>query len=695
MAGCGGGGDDSASNGAYGGQGTGGSSGHGATGGGGGAAGTGGSAGTSGTGGTGQPPGTDNDNDGSKTPADCDDTNKQVHPGATEVCNGIDDNCNGQKDEGVSQAYYADNDGDSWGADDPATNVQACSPPSGYVAKAGDCNDAAWAINPDQVEIWGNGIDENCDGVADKCMVGQTSCDGNNVLTCDSSGAWGPAVSCGLLSCLNGYGCVTCTPMEASCVGNVAHRCAGDGSGWVDTECDPVVGSTCDAGTCTGPCSPDLLGRTYIGCDYYPTVTINAYIAELGGFDGFHYAVAVSNTTSDAANLTITQGAATVATATVAPGSAQVIALPWTDLRTATATTMTPSGAYRLRSTRPVTVYQFNPLEYTSAGNGSYSNDASILIPVTAWGKKYMVASRNTWLWNGFDVPGFYSVVASQDGTTVNLTPSGTGGSLRPGAGLSSNQGALTLNRGDVLQVLSGNSASDDLTGTIVEADKPIEVLAGHSCTFVPADVGYCDHLEESMFPINTLAKEYIVSPPSLPTMTQPKPFFVRVIATEPGTTAQFDPAVSGPITLANAGDYVELDASQSFQILASARVLVSQYMKGQDAGGGSGDPAMALAVTSSQFRKDYLFHSPVNYDYNYVNVIAPVGASVTLDGAPVGGFEPVSASGYAVARVLFGNTGDGNHRIVADQKVGITVYGYGQYTSYWYPGGLNLTELQ
>lgn len=675
MIGCGGG-DTSADNKA----GSGGTSGTGATG------------GTSGTGGV--TPGLDEDGDGYTTPADCDDSDPDVHPGATEVCNGIDDNCDGSIDEGVSTTYYRDADGDGYGSDDPAMRVQACTIPDGYVEVAGDCDDSAWAINPDQVEIWGNDIDEDCDGVANKCFPGEIGCDGNDVRVCEASGGWGAPTSCGSQTCLPLYGCVVCTPGESSCDGNVVHRCAPDGSGWIDYECDPLVGSTCEQGMCTGPCAPEALGRTYIGCDYYPTVTVNGHIAELGGFNNFHYSVAISNTSTTDAQITITQGAATIAATTVAASSVQVVHLPWTGLRTAAATMLVPEGAYRLRSTQPITVYQFNPLEYMVSGYGSYSNDASLLIPVTAWGSRYMVASRNTWNWNSFSVPGFYSAVASEDGTTVNLLPSATGMEIRAGAGLGTGQGTVTLNRGDVLQVLSGTSVASDLTGTVVEADKPVQVIGGHSCTFIPSNVGYCDHLEESMFPINTLADAYIVSPPSLPTLAQPKAFFVRVVAAEPAISLQFDPAVSGPVNLANLGDYVEIDANQAFQIQASGRILVAQYMKGQDAGGNSGDPAMALAVTNTQFRKDYLFHSPVNYEHNYVNIIAPDGAQVTLDGVAVTGFEPVGATGFSIARFKFANTGDGNHRIDADQRVGVSVYGYGQYTSYWYPGGLNLTEL-
>jgi len=118
--------------------------------------------------------------------------------------------------------------------------------------------------------------------------------------------------------------------------------------------------------------------------------------------------------------------------------------------------------------------------------------------------------------------------------------------------------------------------------------------------------------------------------------------------------------------------------------------------MEGQDAGGGTGDPAMALAVPLEQFRTSYLFHAPLNYESNYVDVTAPIGAAITLDGNALG-FTPIGATGYGLARVYplgAGALGDGNHSITGNMAFGITVYGYGQYTSYWYPGGLNLTDI-
>lgn len=107
----------------------------------------------------------DNDNDGYDELVDCDDNNNLINPGASEVCNGIDDNCNGLTDDGgVLQTYYADADGDGFG--DPAVFVEACVSPSGYVSNNTDCNDSLGTVNPSGTEVC-NTIDDNCNGLVD------------------------------------------------------------------------------------------------------------------------------------------------------------------------------------------------------------------------------------------------------------------------------------------------------------------------------------------------------------------------------------------------------------------------------------------------------------------------------------------------------------------------------------------------
>ena len=122
----------------------------------------------------------DNDNDGygagagtaactqpantSTNDDDCDDFANAVNPAATEVCNTIDDNCNGSVDEGVLNTYYADGDGDGYGAGAP---IQACSQPVNTSTNDDDCEDLANAVNPGATEVCNGGVDDDCDGLAD------------------------------------------------------------------------------------------------------------------------------------------------------------------------------------------------------------------------------------------------------------------------------------------------------------------------------------------------------------------------------------------------------------------------------------------------------------------------------------------------------------------------------------------------
>jgi len=90
---------------------------------------------------------------------DCDDGDASVFPGTAETCNGVDDDCDGDVDEGVTSTWYADSDGDSYG--DAQSTAEACDAPEGYVADSSDCDDDDAQTNPV--------ADEHCDGHDDDC----------------------------------------------------------------------------------------------------------------------------------------------------------------------------------------------------------------------------------------------------------------------------------------------------------------------------------------------------------------------------------------------------------------------------------------------------------------------------------------------------------------------------------------------
>ncbi|HJN75656.1 MAG TPA: MopE-related protein [Myxococcota bacterium] len=103
----------------------------------------------------------DNDGDGWELPQDCDDGDDTVYPNRAEECNGIDDDCDGDVDEGLDVgAWYLDADEDGYG--DPEQGVDACEGPEGYVDNGDDCDDGEQFINPAAEELCNDGIDNNC-----------------------------------------------------------------------------------------------------------------------------------------------------------------------------------------------------------------------------------------------------------------------------------------------------------------------------------------------------------------------------------------------------------------------------------------------------------------------------------------------------------------------------------------------------
>ena len=107
-----------------------------------------------------------------------------------------------------------------------------------------------------------------------------------------------------------------------------------------------------------------------------------------------------------------------------------------------------------------------------------------------------------------------------------------------------------------------------------------------------------------------------------------------------------------------------------------------------------TGNEIQGVLKSNEQFRTQYLIHAPTNYDTSFANIVAPPAANITVDGAPVAGFTPIGGTGFSVARIPLSNAGDGNHLFEGDQPFGVMIYGYGQYTSYWYPGGLDLNVI-
>ena len=110
----------------------------------------------------------DDDDDGSLDTLDCKPFDAGIKPGASEVCDTIDQDCDNQIDEGLAVvAYYVDGDGDGYGA---GSAISSCAPVAGRISQAGDCNDTVASVHPGMPEHC-DGVDENCDGTVDEDPV--------------------------------------------------------------------------------------------------------------------------------------------------------------------------------------------------------------------------------------------------------------------------------------------------------------------------------------------------------------------------------------------------------------------------------------------------------------------------------------------------------------------------------------------
>ncbi|MFO0685008.1 MAG: putative metal-binding motif-containing protein [Sandaracinus sp.] len=164
---------------------------------------------------------------------DCNDTRPGVSPMSPEVCDGLDDDCDGATDEGVLHTYYRDDDGDGYGVDDAATNMQACFTPVGFADRLGDCNDTVESIHPGLPDVCDAAmVDDDCSGVPNDPPSG-CSCTGAESRNCVASGV----CASGMEMCSGGtWGMCSIMPVSETCDGR-DEDCDGTVDDGVQTTC--------------------------------------------------------------------------------------------------------------------------------------------------------------------------------------------------------------------------------------------------------------------------------------------------------------------------------------------------------------------------------------------------------------------------------------------------------------------------
>jgi len=297
---------------------------------------------------------------------------------------------------------------------------------------------------------------------------------------------------------------------------------------------------------------------------------------------------------------------------------------------------------------------------------------------------------------------GYFTVLAVEEGET-KVTVRVTAKTDKPGAPegeylAPGGYNEFVIEQGQVINFQADGSQMfpiQDLTGSHVTADKKIAVFAGHEEAVVAAEGEDCccaEHLEEQLFPVDTWDSKYVCAKARSRGGPADQDLW-RIVAGKGNITLTTIPSIPGldGETLAQKGDWVGAMTALSFVVDATGPIQVGQYLSSQTCTDeGTGDPALIMAVSSSQFRNNYVFAAPKDYDDDYITVVRAAGSPIILDGNAVGDndFEQVAGGEYEIG---YFEVQDGPHEIEGDAPFGLYQYGFDGPASYGNPGGLNL----
>ena len=395
-------------------------------------------------------------------------------------------------------------------------------------------------------------------------------------------------------------------------------------------------------------------------------------------------------------DLYITSDVTTSGTVAFENGSASinftVTANQVTILTMPTATYIANQGTYHygihITALKPVAIYAHI---FANSSSG-----ATLLLPVNTLGKDYY--SINYTQMADETAYSAFMVIATEDSTTVEITPAAT---LIDGTPANT-AFSVTLNKGDVYQGLANN----DLTGTRIQSVssglntcKKIAVFAGSTRIQIGCNEkdNSSDNLFQQVYPTASWGKNYI----TVPLSNRDYDVF-RVILSTPNTNVTINGQLINPSQFTN-GFYYTFNSSVPNIITSDQPIQVAQYAvsQGNTPSCGNlpndvGDPEMIFITPLEQTLDHVTLFSASNYKIlnSYINVLIKTNAvsSFTLDGASYTSFNPVpNDSTYSYTKIPVVN---GPHTISASDGFNAIAYGFGIHESYGYAAGANLQDL-
>ena len=364
------------------------------------------------------------------------------------------------------------------------------------------------------------------------------------------------------------------------------------------------------------------------------------------------------------------------------------------------------NGAIHITSASPISAYFMNQQENTT--------DGFLGLPKSSLGKEYVGLTYNMLTQAGIvstvdagQLGSMLTIVATEDNTQVTIDPvmdifPGEQAHIEVGTPIE-----LILNAGDVYNLEAKGSFKADLTGTLINADKPINVLGQVECTYVPVGSPACDHLVEQLPPIEALGTEYFTAPfwgrevnGGIGGVEYGDRF--RVVAPYDNTNVYLNGVLRAQL---DQSEFYEFASDAGLHVTANQPVLLMQYANSDrfddrfrtQLARDFADPFMVVVSPVEQYLTRYTINTPArDLEFNFVNVIIPTAAapSMTLDGNVVDQslFQAIADSAYSYAQVPITT---GAHTLQAEQAFGAYVYGYDFFESYGYLGGMALNRAE
>lgn len=355
--------------------------------------------------------------------------------------------------------------------------------------------------------------------------------------------------------------------------------------------------------------------------------------------------------------------------------------------------------SFRIKSDNPIQVYGHSEATTTS--------ESFNVLPIESLGNEYFILTYNSnndaenWSFGDQRTPSQFAIVASEDGTVAEISPSSETASNR------TSPFTVNLNAGDVylVQNTADHIHNLDLSGSFIKSNKPVAIFAGHQRARIPLNASITqssrDYLVEQMVPVDSWSNEAIITPFPAPSNFQRSEThfdLFRVIAAYDNTELFMNGVNSGVL---NRGEIIEYNLKNPVYIQASAPIMAVTLKRSSgltgSAGGYRGDPLLQLVPTPNQFGSSYRFITIQTYRNNskifteqYITILSKADnlASLNLNGTSINPniFMDIPASEYKYAIMQIP---DGTYTMTADNPFGLFVCGYGYAVSYGYYCGI------